>query len=88
MPTAGIVTIALVGVLLAALVVYLIVIASTLRTVIKTLGLVTFGVRSIAHQTEPVNPVLSEIKTDVLAIEGALTGLLEKKAKEAAEARP
>lgn len=86
MPTAGIVTIVLVLLLLVTLVAYLIVIAVVLHRVIATLGLVTFGVRAIAFQTKAVNPVLTEIKTDVLAMESALTGLLEKKAKESAEA--
>jgi len=40
---------------------YLIAIAATLRHVSRTLGLVTFGVRAIEKQTEPIGPLLSDI---------------------------
>lgn len=40
---------------------YLIAIAATLRKVSHTLGLVTFGVRAIEKQTEPVGPLLRDI---------------------------
>lgn len=79
MPAAAVVTIALFGILVAALALYLIRIALILHQVINTLGLVTFGVRAIAFQTQPVNPILTEIKGDVLAIESALTDLLAQK---------
>jgi len=53
----------LVEVLLVVLVLagYLIAIAATLRRVSKTLGLVTFGVRAIEKQTEPIGPALMDI---------------------------
>ncbi len=79
MPAVAIVTIALFGLLVVALALYLIRIALILHQVIKTLGLVTFGVRAIAFQTQPINPILTEIKGDVLAIESALTDLLAQK---------
>lgn len=79
MPTAAIVTLIGVGILILALAFYLIRIALILRSVIKTLGLITFGVRSIAHQTEPVNQIVGEIRDDVRAMEGALKDLLEAK---------
>ncbi len=47
--------------LVVVLAVYLVLIASTLRKVSKTLGLVTFGVRAIAKQTEPIGPRVREI---------------------------
>lgn len=74
-----IVTLVLVGVLIAALALYLIRVAVMLRTVIDTLGKVTFGVRAIAHRTEPVAELVTGIGEDVAAMEGALTALLEKK---------
>lgn len=40
---------------------YLIAISATLRRVSHTLGLVTFGVRAIEKQTEPVGPLLRDI---------------------------
>jgi ABC-type sulfate transport system permease component len=49
------------GLLVAVLAVYLLSIASTLRTVARTLGLVTFGVRAIEKQTEPLGPVLRDV---------------------------
>lgn len=47
---------------------YLTVIAATLRDVSKTLGLVTFGVRAIAKQTESIGPRVLEINR---VLEGA-----------------
>ena len=47
--------------LITVLALYLISIASTLRTVARTLGLVTFGVRAIEKQTEPLGPVLRDV---------------------------
>jgi uncharacterized protein YoxC len=52
------VEVALLVVVLAA---YLVRIAATLRRVSHTLGLVTFGVRAIERQTEPIGPHLREI---------------------------
>lgn len=40
---------------------YLIVIARSLRTTSRTLGLVTFGVRAIERQTEAVGPLLTGV---------------------------
>ena len=50
-----------VAVLLLVLVGYLLAIARTLRTTSRTLGLITFGVRAIEKQTEPLGPVLHDI---------------------------
>ena len=50
-----------VGLLVAVLAIYLLSIASTLRTVSRTLGLITFGVRAIEKQTEPLGPVLKDV---------------------------
>lgn len=47
----------LVGVLAA----YLLVIAAALRRVSRALGQITFGVRAIERQTEPIGPTLSDI---------------------------
>ena len=48
---------------IAVLAVYLVVIARTLRSVSRTLGLITFGVRAIEKQTEPIGPVLREVNS-------------------------
>jgi uncharacterized protein YoxC len=55
------VTLAELAVLVVVLAVYLIAIAATLRTVARTLGLITFGVRAIEKQTEPLGDVLADI---------------------------
>lgn len=86
MPAAAIGTLVGVGILVLALAFYLIRIALILRKVIDTLGLITFGLRSIAFQTQPVNEILGEIKTDVETMEGALTALLESKTAGSMEA--
>ena len=54
-------TLAELALLVLVLAVYLLSIAATLRTVARTLGLVTFGVRAIEKQTEPLGPVLKDV---------------------------
>jgi hypothetical protein len=63
-----VVTLAEIGLLVAVLALYLLSIASTLRTVARTLGLVTFGVRAIEKQTEPLEPVLRDINAALLQV--------------------
>lgn len=50
-----------VAILVVVLAVYLIAIAATLRKVSATLGLITFGVRAIEKQTEPIGPAVRDI---------------------------
>jgi hypothetical protein len=61
-----------VALLLLVLVGYLLAIARTLRTTSRTLGLITFGVRAIEKQTEPLGPVLREINGALEQVAGAL----------------
>lgn len=77
MSAAAIVSLVLVAVLVVALAAYLIWVVLILRHVVDTLGKVTFGVRAIAHRTEPVGPVVTEINTNLTAVAGALEGLVE-----------
>jgi len=65
-----------VAILVAVLAIYLIVIAATLRRVSHTLGLVTFGVRAIEKQTEPIGPVAQDINADLEAVAGALESVV------------
>jgi uncharacterized protein YoxC len=65
-------TLAEVAVLVLVLAVYLLSIASTLRTVARTLGLVTFGVRAIEKQTEPLGPLLVDINGALEQVAGLL----------------
>ena len=67
-----IVTLVEVALLVVVLAGYLIAIATTLRRVSKTLGLVTFGVRAIEKQTEPIGPTLREINGALEKVAAAL----------------
>ncbi len=70
---ATLVELALLVVVLAG---YLIAIAATLRKVSATLGLVTFGVRAIEKQTEPIGPVLGDINGALEQVARALEGVV------------
>ena len=54
-------TLAELALLVLVLALYLLSIASRLRTIARTLGLITFGVRAIEKQTEPLGPVLKDV---------------------------
>lgn len=75
MHAAAIVTLVLVGILIAALAVYLIVIIVALRKTSQTLGTVVLGVRAIAHRTEPLAAMIEQVADDVIAIDEALHSL-------------
>ncbi len=61
-----------VALLVAVLAGYLIAIATTLRKVSSTLGLITFGVRAIEQQTAPIGPNLRDINGALEQVAGAL----------------
>lgn len=65
-------TLAEVLILVVVLASYLIIIAAKLRSVSHTLGLVTFGVRAIEKQTEPIGPVVTDINGALEGVAGAL----------------
>ena len=67
-----VVTLAEVALLLLVLVGYLLAIARALRTTSRTLGLITFGVRAIEKQTEPLGPVLRDINDGLEQVAQAL----------------
>ena len=75
------IVVTLVEVLLVVLVLagYLIAIAAVLRRVSKTLGLVTFGVRAIEKQTEPIGPALKDINGALEQVAGALDDVAKPK---------
>jgi uncharacterized protein YoxC len=60
------------AVLVLVLAVYLIAIAARLRNISHTLGLVTFGVRAIEKQTDPIGPVVGEINEALEKVASAL----------------
>ena len=80
------------AVLVLVLATYLILIARQLRSVARTLGLVTFGVRAIEKQTEPLGPVLRDINGALEQIATALGGaskpMVEERTVEAIEHGP
>jgi len=76
MSVAAIVTLALVALLVVAVAAYLIWVVMILRHAVDTLGKVTFGVRAIAHRTEPVGPVLADVNANLTAVAEALEGLV------------
>ncbi len=78
MSAVAITTLVIVGLLIVALAAYLITIAVFLRKVIKTLGLVTFGVRAISHRTEPIGELVTQINEDLQTVDGALGDLVEQ----------
>jgi len=70
-----VVTLVEVVLLVVVLAAYLIKIAATLRHVAHTLGLVTFGVRAIEHQTQPIGPVVTDINGALQQVAAALDDL-------------
>lgn len=78
MPAAAVVTLVLVGLLVAALAFYLIWVVLILRRITDTLGKVTFGVRAIAHRTAPITPIMVELNGDLAAVADALEALVAK----------
>ncbi len=73
---ATIVTLIGVFLIVAALALYLTIIALTLRGVSFTLGTVLIGVRAIVNQTNPVPTYVGTILSDVVAIDQAANQLL------------
>ena len=65
-----------VAILVAALAIYLIIIAYTLNHVSYTLGTVIIGIRAIESQVEPVPKYVSIILNDAMAIDQAAQQLL------------
>lgn len=80
MQLVAIVTLVGVALTVLALAVYLVTVAWLLYKVSFTLGTVVAGLRAIANQTEPLRPVIDEINADLAGVQGALEGLLAKKA--------
>lgn len=79
MPAAAIVTLIAVALTVLALAFYLVHVALMLRHVSFTLGTIIAGLRAIAHQTEPLEPVVGEINQDLADVQAALDQLLEAK---------
>ena len=67
-----VVTLVEVAAVVVVLALYLIAIAAKLRKVSTTLGLITFGVRAIEKQTEPIGPVVGDINGALEQVAAAL----------------
>lgn len=76
MPAPAIMTLILTAVLVLALAYYLIRVVLILRHVNDQLGKITFGVRAIAHQTEPIGELVGDINGNLTAVAGALEDLV------------
>jgi len=87
LPAAAVASLVLVFLLVAALAGYLIWVVLILRHAVDTLGKVTFGVRAIAHRTEPVGPVLADVNANLTAVADALEGLVASAAPDTPQAR-
>lgn len=81
MSTLVLLTFVAVGMLVAALAVYLITVILVLRNVRQTAGLILFGVRAIADQATPVAPIVGEINADLTSVRDALAGILDAAGK-------
>lgn len=78
MPAVAIVSLVLVGLLVLALAAYLVWVVLILRRIADTLGKVTFGVRAIAHRTEPLGELVDAINTDLAPVADAIEALEER----------
>ena len=76
MSTAAIVSLVIIGVLVAAIAFYLIWVIVILRSAVDTLGKITFGVRAIAHRTEPLGELLGDVNANLSAVAEALEQLV------------
>jgi len=76
MGAATVVTLIGVAIIVAAIALYLINISLILNHVSFTVGTVIIGVKAICQATEPLAPVLQDIKNNVLAIDEDLEALV------------
>lgn len=67
------------GLLAGVLAGYLVVVTGRLRNISKTLGQVTFGVRAIERQTEPIGPALRAIRDDLEGMAEDAASLSERR---------
>ena len=81
----ALVTVIVVGVIVAALAIYLIIIVFILRKVIFNLGTILIGVNSIASQAEPLREVMGGIVSEIDSIERTLASLAPDEDAEAQE---
>lgn len=73
-----ILTLVAVGLIVVALAVSLISILVMLRRTLFTLGTINVGLRAIAWRVEPLEPILTEVNTDLGLARSALTAVLKR----------
>lgn len=86
MPLAGVVTLIGVGLVVAALAVYLITVAVLLRSVSFNLGTIIAGVRAIGMQTEPLREHFNRINRNLASTRQTLDDFIAKQQRAASGA--
>lgn len=87
MPVAAIVTLVLVGLLVAALAFYFVWVIVILRHITDTLGKVTIGMRAIADRAEPIGDLLAEVNGNLIPVADALEALAGRAASDSTPAK-
>lgn len=72
----AVLTLVAVGLIVAALAAYLLVILVQLRRILFTLGTVNVGLRAIARRVQPLESILAEVNADLAGVRGALVQVL------------
>lgn len=75
----GILTLVVVGLIVAALAVSLVAILVQLRRILGTLGKVNVGLRTIAQRVQPLEPILAEVNGDLAGVRDRLVGVLPRR---------
>jgi hypothetical protein len=75
----GILTLVVVGLIVAALAVSLVAILVQLRRILGTLGKVNVGLRTIAQRVQPLAPILAEVNGDLAGVRDRLVGVLPRR---------
>jgi hypothetical protein len=75
----AILTLVVVGVIVATLAVTLVMILVQLRRIRSTLGKVNVGLRGIAQRVQPLEPILAEVNGDLAAVRDRLVGVLQRR---------
>lgn len=78
MSAAAIVTLAVIGLVVAALASYLIWVAVLLVSVERSLGSVLTSLRTVAERAQPIGPVFDDVNAKLTTVALALEGLVEK----------
>lgn len=78
MDVIGVIILLEIGLIVAALILYLVVIIGHLQHITFTLGTIIAGVRAIVNQTSTVPPSISSVNTDLTPVQAAADALVAK----------